>query len=55
MLLCPRSKLIALRDERGFRPLCYGITEDGKYVVASESCALDAVGAKLIRDLNPER
>ena len=47
------SKLIAVRDERGFRPLCYGKTEDGRYIVASESCALDAVGAKLIRDLKP--
>ena len=41
------TKLIAARDPLGFRPLCYGKTEDGSYVVASESCALDAVGAKL--------
>jgi amidophosphoribosyltransferase len=47
------SKMIALRDERGFRPLCYGITDDGNYVVASESCALDSVGAVLIRDIKP--
>ena len=47
------SKLIAVRDAHGFRPLCYGITGDGDYVVASESCALDAVGAKFIRDLEP--
>lgn len=47
------SKLIACRDENGFRPLCYGITDDGAYVFASESCALDAVGAKLVRDLRP--
>lgn len=47
------SKLIACRDENGFRPLCYGKTEDGAYVVASESCALDAVGAKLVRELEP--
>lgn len=47
------QKLIAVRDENGFRPLCYGKTEDGRYIVASESCALDAVGAKLIRDLDP--
>jgi amidophosphoribosyltransferase len=45
------SKLIAVRDENGFRPLCYGQTADGRYVVASESCALEAVGATLIRDL----
>ena len=47
------QKLIAARDENGFRPLCYGKTKDGTYYVASESCALDAVGAKLIRDLDP--
>ncbi len=53
LVIMSPSKLIAARDERGFRPLCYGQTEDGKYVVASESCALDAVGAKLIRDIKP--
>ena len=47
------TKLIAARDPHGFRPLCYGQTADGTYVVASESCALDAVGAKLIRDVKP--
>ena len=53
--LCVMSpnKLIAVRDDRGFRPLCYGLTEDGRYVVASESCALDAVGAKFVRDIEP--
>ncbi len=47
------SKLIAVRDKYGLKPLCYGTTPDGSYVVASESCALDSVGAKLIRDLEP--
>ena len=47
------SKLIAVRDKHGFRPLCYGQKADGSYVVASESCALDAVGAKKIREVNP--
>ena len=47
------SKLIAVRDEHGFRPLCYGKTTDGRYSVASESCALDAVGAQFIRDIKP--
>ena len=47
------SKLIAVRDEHGFRPLCYGKTADGRYIVASESCALDAVGAQFIRDIKP--
>lgn len=47
------TKLIAARDEHGFRPLCYGKTPEGDYVVASESCALAAVGAELERDLRP--
>ena len=47
------AKLIAAKDENGFRPLCYGRTADGRYIVASESCALDSVGAQLIRELDP--
>ena len=53
LVIMSPAKLIAVRDENGFRPLCYGKTTDGTYIVASESCALDAVGAKLIRDLEP--
>ena len=53
LCLMSAAKLIALRDPYGFRPLCYGICPDGTYVVASESCALTAVGAKLERDLLP--
>lgn len=47
------QKLIAVRDPQGFRPLCMGKTEDGAIVFASESCALDSVGAKYIRDIHP--
>lgn len=47
------KKLIAVRDKYGFRPLCYGKREDGSYVIASETCALDAVGAKFERDVAP--
>lgn len=47
------TKLIAARDKHGFRPLCYGKTADGSYVIASESCALDSVGATIIRDIEP--
>lgn len=47
------KKLIAVRDENGLRPLCYGTRDDGSYVVASESCALDAVGATYVRDVRP--
>lgn len=47
------AKLMAARDPHGFRPLCFGKKADGTYVVASESCALDAVGAEFIRDVEP--
>ena len=46
------SKLIAARDPHGFHPLCYGVRADGSYIVASESCALYAVGATLVRELD---
>lgn len=47
------SKLIAFRDPNGFRPLCLGITKNGGYVVASESCAIDSIGAKYLREILP--
>ena len=53
LVIMSPSKLIAVRDEHGFRPLCYGRTPDGGCVVASESCALQALGARFIRDLEP--
>lgn len=53
LVMMSSAKLIAVRDPYGFRPLCYGVMEDGTYVVASESCALNAVGAKFERDILP--
>lgn len=53
LVLMSPSKLIAARDPHGFRPLCYGTRDDGSYVVASESCALEAVHAHFVRDLDP--
>lgn len=53
LVMMSSQKMIVARDPRGFRPLCYGITEDGAYVVASESCALRAVGAEFVRDIMP--
>lgn len=53
LVIMTSSKLIAVRDPLGFRPLCYGKTEDGTYIVASESCALQTVGATFIRDVEP--
>jgi amidophosphoribosyltransferase len=53
LVLMSAQKLLCARDPHGFRPLCYGKTPDGLYVVASESCALSAVGAAFIRDVEP--
>lgn len=52
MLLMSPQKLIAFRDPHGFRPLCMGKLDDA-IVFASESCAFDAIGAELIRDIEP--
>jgi amidophosphoribosyltransferase len=46
------KRLVGIRDPLGIRPLCIG-TIGSSYVLASESCALDAVGAKFLRDVNP--
>lgn len=53
LILMTSQKLICARDPYGFRPLCYGKTADNMYVVASESCALKAVGADFVRDVEP--
>ena len=53
LVLMSPQKLICARDPYGFRPLCYGKTQDEMYVIASESCALKAVGAEFIRDVEP--
>ena len=53
LVITSPTKMIAVRDPHGFRPLCYGVTKDGAYVVASETCALYAVGAEWVKDLEP--
>ena len=53
IVLMSAQKLLAFRDIRGFRPLCYGVCPDGTYVASSESCALEAVGATFVRDVEP--
>lgn len=52
-LLMTRDSLIIALDSNGFRPLSIGQLENGSYVVASETCALDAVNAKFVRDVLP--
>ena len=53
LVIMSPTKLIAVRDENGFRPLCIGRRDDGAVIVASETCALDAVGATFVRDVDP--
>ena len=53
LLLMSPQKMIAVRDKHGFHPLCYGRCDNGQYVIASESCALDSVGATFIREIDP--
>ncbi len=53
LVIASPAKLIAARDPHGFRPLCMGRRNDGAVVFASESCALEAVGAAFVRDILP--
>ncbi|MDP1785349.1 MAG: amidophosphoribosyltransferase [Sulfuricurvum sp.] len=52
LVFLSRSKMFAMRDRFGFRPLSLGRVGDG-YVVASETCAFDLIGAEFIRDVEP--
>ena len=52
VILMSPKKIIAFRDRWGFKPLCMGYGKDS-VVFASESCAIDAVGAKFERDVEP--
>ncbi|MEM9011783.1 MAG: amidophosphoribosyltransferase [Pseudomonadota bacterium] len=47
-----RTKLIGVRDPLGVRPLVLGTVDDG-YVLASETCALDIIGAQVVREVEP--
>lgn len=52
-LILTKDKMFIALDANGFRPLSIGVLPNGSYVVASETCALDAVEAKFLRDVNP--
>jgi amidophosphoribosyltransferase len=52
LVLCDETRVIGVRDPMGFRPLCLGKLDDG-WVLASESPALDTVGAQFVRELAP--
>ncbi|MBD3794746.1 MAG: amidophosphoribosyltransferase [Epsilonproteobacteria bacterium] len=53
LLIQSRSKLFAIRDRFGIRPMSLGRLKSGGWIVASETCALDLVGAEFIRDVRP--
>ena len=53
LLIQGRSKMFAIRDRYGVRPLSIGRFKEGGYIVASETCALDLVDAEFVRDVKP--
>ena len=53
LVFLSRTKMFAMRDRHGFRPLSLGLLPNGGYIVASETCAFDLVGATFIRDVEP--
>ncbi len=52
LVMLTKDKLIAVRDPHGFRPLALGRLDDA-YVVCSETCAMDLIGATYVRDIEP--
>lgn len=52
MVIVTMNKLIAVRDPKGFRPLCMGKLGEST-IIASESCAIDALDGKFVRDIEP--
>jgi len=53
LVFLSRTKMFAMRDRHGFRPLSLGRLPNGGYIVASETCAFDLVSATYIRDVEP--
>lgn len=53
LVMMTETQLIGIRDPFGIRPLALGRIGDDSYVLASESCAFDAVGAEFVRDVHP--
>lgn len=52
LVVASPRKLIAARDPFGFKPLCIG-KRDNAYIITSETCALDTIGAEFVRDVRP--
>ncbi len=53
LVIMDQGRIVGLRDPHGFRPLCLGSIEEGGWVLASESSALDLIGAKFVREVSP--
>ena len=53
LTIMTENKLIGARDPQGFRPLCLGKIGDDTWILSSESCGLDVVGAEFVRDIEP--
>jgi amidophosphoribosyltransferase len=53
LIIQSRSKMFVIRDRYGVRPLSIGKLHSGGYIVASETCAFDLVGADFVRDVKP--
>jgi amidophosphoribosyltransferase len=53
LLILSRDAIVGVRDPLGIRPLCLGRLPDGGSIIASETCALDTVGAELVREVEP--
>ena len=53
LTIMSHDKLIGIRDPFGVRPLCIGILDSGNYVLASETCALNVIGAQFVREVEP--
>jgi amidophosphoribosyltransferase len=53
LVIAVEDKIIGARDPYGFRPMCLGLLDNDAYVIASETCALDLIGARYLRDVEP--
>ena len=53
VVLLSQGIVVGFRDPWGVRPLCVGKLEDGNYALASESCALDIIGAEFLQEIEP--
>jgi len=53
LVMMTETEIIGVRDPHGFRPLSLGKLKEGGYVLTSETCAFDLIGAEFIRDIDP--